>query len=228
MDRRSFLTNGLTAATVVAMGTSVARAAEPSKVLKIIGISCSPRKGKTTYQALQICLEAAKQVSPAIQAELFELAGIKFDPAVAAGVPSVFGSEDAFESVIQPKLADPSIAGIIIGTPVYFGMPSALCKGFIDRCMVFRKTFALSNKVAGVVAVGGMRNGGQELSINAVQQCLITQEMVLVGDGRPTAHRGATVWNNKDDISTDTVGIETLKNLGRRVAEVVLKLNPAS
>ena len=52
MDRRSFLTNGLTAATVVAMGTSVARAAEPSKVLKIIGISCSPRKGKTTYQGV--------------------------------------------------------------------------------------------------------------------------------------------------------------------------------
>lgn len=34
--------------------------------------------------------------------------------------------------------------------------------------------------------------------------------------------------NVKDDVSTDTVGIETLKNLGRRVAEVVLKLNPVA
>lgn len=228
MDRRSFLTNGLTAATAVTLGTSVAQSAEPAKILKIIGVSCSPRKGKTTFQSLQICLEAARQASASIRTELIELAGIKFDPAVVAGVPSVFGSEDAFESVIQPKLADPAVAGIIIGTPVYFGLPSALCKGFIDRCMVFRKTFAFANKVAGVVAVGANRNGGQELAINAVQQCLMTHEMILVGDGRPTAHRGATVWNNKDDISTDTFGIETLRNLGRRAAEVVLKLNPVS
>jgi multimeric flavodoxin WrbA len=227
MDRRSFLASGLTAATVT-FGSSVARAAEPAKMFKILGISCSPRKGKTTFQSLQICLESAKQVSAAIQTEILDLAGIKFDPAVVAGVPSVFGSEDAFESVIQPKLADPTVAGIIIGSPVYFGMPSALCKGFIDRCMVFRKTFALANKVAGVVAVGSNRNGGQELVINAIQQCLMTHEMILVGDGRPTAHRGATVMNVKDDVSTDTIGIETLKNLGRRVAEVVLKLNPVA
>lgn len=227
MDRRSFLASGLTVATMT-FGSSVAQAAEPAKTLKIIGVSCSPRKGKTTFQSLQICLEAARQVSTAIQTEILDLAGIKFDPAVVAGVPSVFGSEDAFESVIQPKLADPAVAGIIIGTPVYFGLPSALCKGFLDRCMVFRKTFALANKVAGVIAVGNNRNGGQELTINAVHQCLMTHEMILVGDGRPTAHRGATVMNIKDDVSADTIGVDILKNLGRRAAEVVLKLNPVS
>lgn len=227
MDRRSFITAGLTAATV-SFGTSVARAAEPVKMLKILGISCSPRKGKTTFQSLQICLEAARQVSTAIQTEILDLAGLKFDAAVAAGVPSVFGSDDAFDSVIKPKLVDPAVAGIIIGTPTYFGMPSALCKGFLDRCITLRGNFAWANKVAGVVAVGGNRNGGQELVINAVHQCLMCHEMILVGDGRPTAHRGATVWNNKDDAAADTVGVETLKNLGRRAAEVVLKLNPVA
>jgi len=225
MDRRSFLASGLTAATVT-FGSSVARAAEPTKMLKILGISCSPRKGKTTFQSLQICLEAAKQVSAAIQTDILDLAGLKFDAAVAAGVPSVFGSEDAFDSIIKPKLIDPTVAGIIIGTPTYFGMPSALCKALLDRCISIRGNFAWANKVAGVIAVGGNRNGGQELVINAVHQCLMTHEMILVGDGRPTAHRGATVMNIKDDVATDTVGVETLKNLGRRAAEVVLKLNP--
>jgi hypothetical protein len=47
--------------------------------------------------------------------------------------------------------------------------------------------------------------------------------MILVGDGKPTAHWGATVWNNgKDDITQDEQGMATLKNLGRRVAEVAL------
>ncbi len=49
------------------------------------------------------------------------------------------------------------------------------------------------------------------------------QEMLVVGDGRPTAHTGATLWNSgKDDISDDEFGLGTAKNLGRRVAEVAL------
>ena len=34
--------------------------------IKIIGLSTSPRKGKTTAQALAVCLEAAKAVGPEI------------------------------------------------------------------------------------------------------------------------------------------------------------------
>jgi hypothetical protein len=40
MDRRSFLTNGLTAATAVTLGSGIAQAAEPTKVLKIIAVLC--------------------------------------------------------------------------------------------------------------------------------------------------------------------------------------------
>jgi len=91
--------------------------------------------------------------------------------------------------------------------------------------MAFRKNqFALRNKVAGVVAVGGVRNGGQELAIESVQAALFCQEMIVVGDGRPTAHTGATLLNTGDDISGDEFGLSTAKNLGRRVAEVALRL----
>jgi len=63
------------------------------------------------------------------------------------------------------------------------------------------------------------------LTIQGVQAALLCQEMVVVGDGRPTAHWGATVWNNgKDDISQDEFGVGTLKNLGRRVAEAALRM----
>jgi hypothetical protein len=49
--------------------------------------------------------------------------------------------------------------------------------------------------------------------------------MIIVGDGRPTAHSGATLWNfAKDDIAQDEMGLETAKNLGRRVAEVALAI----
>ena len=56
------------------------------------------------------------------------------------------------------------MAGIILGTPVYFGNMSSLCKAFLDRCIVFHKDRLLANKVGGVLAVGGARNGGEELT----------------------------------------------------------------
>jgi multimeric flavodoxin WrbA len=221
MTRRVFL--GTVGATAVAASTGQAVAADAdtskSGSLKILGIACSPRPGKTTAAAVKVALEAAEAVGPAIETELVELAGMNipvFDPAAP-------GSAD-FEKVAA-KLTDPKVAGILVGTPVYFGSMSSLCKAFLDRCIALRTdNFALANKVAGVVAVGGMRNGGQELTIQTVQAALLAQEMILVGDGRPTAHRGATLWNQGDDISKDELGLSTARNLGRRVAEVALAL----
>jgi len=229
--RRNFLrVAGVGVAAGAAVGASLpASSAEPSaaeKRIKILAISGSPRKGKTTAQALAICLEAAKAAGgDRIETELVELADLEIPGYVAAGIPLKPGHKDDFPSVAA-KLADPRVAGIVIGTPVYFGSMTSLCKAFLDRCMSFRaKQFGLANKVGGVVAVGGVRNGGQELTIQGVQAALLCQEMVVVGDGRPTAHWGATVWNNgKDDISQDEFGVGTLKNLGRRVAEAALRM----
>jgi len=224
LGRREFL--GVAGAVMTGAAANAADApAQPAQQgIKIVGVSCSPRKGKTTATAVQICLDAAKAVSPSVEVELIDLGGMAINGSVAAGIPLPEGQQDDFLPLV-PKLSDPRVAGIIVGSPVYFGSMSSLCKAFLDRCMVFRRNnFAMSNKVAGVVAVGGMRNGGQELTIAGVQAILMAHEMILVGDGRPTAHRGATLWNNgKDDISQDDLGVSTAKNLGRRVAEVALR-----
>jgi len=197
---------------------------KPGKV-RIIGIACSPRKGKTTAASLQVCLQAAARVDRRIEVELIELAEMKIDGSLAAGLPPAPGQKDDFQKLV-PKLSDPKVKGIIIGTPVYFANMTSLCKAFLDRCMTFRKNnFSLSNKVAGVLAVGGVRNGGQEITIQSVLAALLCQEMIIVGDGRPTAHIGATVWNNgKSPVTEDEFGMATAKNLGRRVAEVALQL----
>lgn len=223
VSRRGFLRTVGTAVAAGAIARTAAQAQEPpptGRKVRVLGISCSPRKGKTTAAAVQVALQAAAKVSPEVETELIELAGMNipvFDP----GNPNK-GDFAALES----KLSDSAVAGLLIGTPVYFSGMSSLCKAFIDQCMVFRKNnFALKNKVAGVVAVGGVRNGGQELAIESVQAALMCQEMIVVGDGSPTAHTGATVLNDgKDDISSDEFGLNTVRNLGRRVAEVALRL----
>jgi multimeric flavodoxin WrbA len=221
LTRRGFL--GATSAAVVAgVASQAALAAEAKEApkagaIKIIGLSCSPRKGKTTAAALTVCLEAAKAVGPDIEVELIELAGKGlgiYDPTN----PDAGAGE--FKQIVA-AITDPKVGGVIFGSPVYHGNMSGLCKSFLDRCISVKREFGLANKVAGVAVVGAARNGGQELTIQAVQGVLMSQEMILVGDGRPTMHRGATLWNNgKDDISGDEAGLATAKNLGRRVAEV--------
>jgi multimeric flavodoxin WrbA len=220
-DRRSFLA----AAGALAAGAAfVAKAQEPGNApgrrVKIVAVSCSPRKGKTTAAGLALALEGARAANPErIETELIELAGMRipiFDPA----------SQDTGDfAQLVPILSDAAVGGIIIGTPVYFGGMSSLCKAFLDQCMAFRKGgMLLRNKVAGVLAVAGGRNGGQELTISGVQTALMCQEMIVVGDGKPTAHTGATLVNTDDSIAKDEFGAETAKNLGRHVAEVALQL----
>ena len=220
MNRREFLTHTAPLGTAIGLGSASAQAAERRKV-RIVGVACSPRKGKTTAAALGICLEAAKAVNSSVTTELIELAGRNigvFDPADPKATQGGFAD-------LIPILSDASVAAILVGTPVYFGNMTSLCKAFLDHCMAFRRQkFALSGKVAGIVAVGAARNGGQELAIQSIHAALLCQEMIVVGDGRPTAHFGATLVNTNDDITSDEFGVATAKNLGHHVAEVALKL----
>lgn len=218
-NRRAFLT----LAGAAAGAALSARAQEPAPAdgpIRILGISCSPRPGMTTAAGLGVALEGVRSFGRSrVETELIELAG--------RNIP-IFNPLDPqlgdFAELV-PKLSDPAVRGIIVGTPVYFSGMSSLCKAFLDQCMVFRREgMLLRNKVAGILAVGGVRNGGQELAIEGVQAGLMCQEMIVVGDGRPTAHTGATLLNTDDSIETDEFGRETARNLGRRVAEVAFLL----
>jgi len=192
--------------------------------MKIIGINCSPRKNQTTQKSLEICLEEARKESDEIETEIIELAGLNIGGCVACGYCKKqlkCRQEDDFNSLI-PTLSDKKVAGIIIGTPVYFGTMVSQCKAFLDRSVLFRRNgFLFRNKVGGVLAVGGVRNGGQELTIQAVQAALMCHDMICVSDGNNTCHFGATLFSGGDGgIEADEFGVETTKNLGRRVAQV--------
>jgi multimeric flavodoxin WrbA len=191
--------------------------------VKIIGISCSPRKDRTTTAALRVCLEAAQSVGSGIEIELIDLGGLKINGDLAAGIPLAEGERDDFP-LIEAKLRGANVGGIIVGTPVYFSNMTALCKAFLDRWMAFRGTFALRNKVGGAIAVGAARNGGQELTLQTIHAAMLCQDMIIVSEGRPTSRLGGIVVSTKDDISKDETGLATARSLGRRVAEVALML----
>ena len=225
ISRRTMLTSaGLTATLGVANG-ALAQQDTDKKAgeILVVGVSCSPRAGKTTATAMQAALEAAKGVDPRIVVELVDLGGKKIAGSDGSSSSAPPTGEADFDAII-PLLQSPNLGGLMIGSPSYFRSMSSLCKAFLERLAVFRQpNLQLADLPVGALSVGSYRNGGQELVIEQILTVMLCHEAMLVG-GKPRAHQGATLWNAfKDDITQDEFGMGTARNLGVRVAEAALR-----
>lgn len=226
MDRRNFLARGIAAGGAVAIG-SMAQAKTETEKIRVIGVSCSPRKGMTTATSVKIALEAAHKVNPKIETELIDLGGMDISGWQGGATPDTAQKiMDDYPVEVEPYLKAIDLGGLIIGSPVYFRAMSALCKAFLERLALLREPeMLLADKAVGALSVGSYRNGGQELVIEQIQTAMLCHEVVLVG-GKPKAHQGATLWNAyNDDIRKDEFGIDTARKLGIRVAEAALQLS---
>jgi multimeric flavodoxin WrbA len=197
--------------------------------MKIIGINCSPRKGQTTQKSLEACFKAVHNESGDIKTDIIEIADLDVRGCLGCGYCKKqlkCKQKDDFNSLI-PVLSDEEVAGIIIATPVYLGTMTSQCKAFLDRTVVLaRNGSLLRNKVGGVLAVGGVRNGGQELTIQAIQAAMFCHDMVCVGGGTKAAHFGAAlVSNEQKGVEYDEIGLETARDIGCRVAGLATLLN---
>ena len=221
MNRRLFLG---AAAAAAAASAGIASAAEPAAgSVKIIGIAGSLRKGKTTYKAVELALESAKTISPAIATELIELSGLNLDPYIAVGSKSSDRPDDF--PAVHEKLAAPNVFGILMGSPVYMGIISSPLKQLFERMLAFRQGgFPLQNKVGGAIAVGGGRNTGVELILQQLIMFMLSQRMILVGNGKPGDHWGGTMQSQGDELSKDEDSLNTVRGVGKRVAEIALRL----
>jgi multimeric flavodoxin WrbA len=217
LTRRNFVSTAAAATLAGSIAPLAAAAEGEGKSLKILGVACSPRRGMTTAKAVQAALDAATSVDARIQVELIDLGGLH----IAGWSPTP--TEDDFNAIL-PKLQDPAVAGLIIGSPSYFRGLSSLCKAFIERCAPLREPkMLLDGKPIGVIATGGFRNGGQELVMEQIRIAMLCFGMIAVG-GRPPAFLGGTLLAAKDDISGDELGLSTARNTGLRVADFALKL----
>lgn len=196
--------------------------------MKIIGIAGSPRKHKSSHFLLEQCLESIelwgeKNNSP-IQVELIDLAPLRFAGCIACDKCKkgpTCSQDDDFQQLI-PKLQDPELAGLVISTPVYMGTMTSQAKAFLDRTVLHRRNgFLLRDKIGGVIAVGGSRNGGQELTCQAVHAAMMIHDMIIVGDG---GHFGGAAWgNHPEGYTKDETGIETARGLGEKIATIASK-----
>ncbi len=111
-----------------------------------------------------------------------------------------------------------SAAGVIAGSPVYFGIMAAELKRIFDEFVSTRRK--MENKVGAAFATGGHHTGGKETTMMSIIQCMLIYGMIIAGDPMDASgHYGVGCVGAPDD----TAAGDGFK-LGKRVAELCSKL----
>jgi NAD(P)H dehydrogenase (quinone) len=138
---------------------------------------------------------------------------------IGEGVESVSGVKAVLKSTQEVKKEDfVDSAGMIAGSPVYFGAMAYDLKRVFDEFVVIRRK--MENKVGAAFATSGDPSGGKETTIISIIQCLLIYGMIVVGDPMDaTGHYGVACVGAPDEKIS-----ENGRKLGRRVAELCKKL----
>lgn len=195
--------------------------------MKVLGICGSPKAGGTDYAvnyALNILAEKGYETRYfSVRAKDIRFC-IHCDYCVRKkeGCIHKDSLQEFYDAIIW---AD----GVIIGTPVYQGTLSGQVKTLMDRCraILAKDPAILKGKVGMGLAVGGDRNGGQEVALRSIHDFYIINGMVPVGGGSFGANLGATLWSKdkgKEGVEADEEGLKTLRKTTKRFYEMLEKM----
>ncbi|MCK5670172.1 flavodoxin family protein [Candidatus Bathyarchaeota archaeon] len=138
--------------------------------------------------------------------------------AVAQGVRDA-GVEAVLRTVDEASIDElPQVQGLILGSPVYYGLPSGKIKTWIDESIKYHGK--LTHLVAGAFCTAGRVYTGSETTILALLQSCLVHGMIVQGNPHGT-HYGVSSKGAPGENE-----IKNCKKLGSRVAQLVKKLNP--
>ena len=141
----------------------------------------------------------------------------KMAHAVAEGVKGA-GVEPVVRKVDEANVDELlQVQGLILGSPVYYGLPTAKIKAFIDESVKFHGK--LEGMVGGAFCSAGGTHTGSETTIMALLEALMIHGMVVQGTSSKNHYGSASVGAPDDD------DVEVCYRMGERLAELLKKLN---
>ncbi|MCC0706273.1 flavodoxin family protein [Clostridioides sp. ES-S-0190-01] len=191
---------------------------------KILGICGSPRKGATEYAILQ-ALEEAKEI-PGIETDFWTVRGKNIGPCIHCDACMRKAEKCTIQDdmgELEKKLLEAD--GFIIGSPVYDMGITAQLTAVLNRLrhMYLVHGCNLQNKVGAAITTGGTRYGGQEMARLPIINFFLMHEVLVTG-GLIGGYTGASIWSKdakEQGAKDDEVGMNTIKRLGRGLAEAV-------
>ncbi|MEJ2277577.1 MAG: flavodoxin family protein [Candidatus Lokiarchaeota archaeon] len=189
----------------------------------ILGICGSPRKQGTEF-AVKFALEYADEKF-GFQPEFWTVRGKNLKYCLHCNYctrekKGCIQKDDIQE--LYPKLE--SAKFLLLGTPVFQGNLSAQIKTVLDRsrALVAKNPNIFKNKIGAALAVGGDRNGGQEIAIRGILDFYLQNHVICVSGGAFGANLGATLWTRdkgKEGVEQDEEGLRSIKKVIKRMAE---------
>lgn len=188
--------------------------------MRILGINGSPRTQGSTAFALGTAL--ARLAEEGWETTALSVADLEIRPCLGClecRAGSCVQDDGMVEVLDELRRCD----GLLLASPVYMGTVSGQLKVWMDRTVPLRAdgSFALGGRVGGGIACGGFRNGGQELTLQAIQAFFLQQDMYPIADGPPLCHSGAALVG---DARTDDIGLDTVDFLARRMVRALGEL----
>ena len=179
---------------------------------KILMINGSPNEKGCTFTALdEIAAELKKN---GIESEILWLGKKPMSDCIAC-YSCVKTGNCAFNdqvNEVSEKLDD--YAGLIVGSPVYYGGPNGRLTSFLDR-LFFTSSAKLQGKFA--ASVVSCRRGGATAAFERLNQYFLMTNMHVVG---------SQYWNqvhghSPEDVKKDEEGLQTMRTLARNMAYLV-------
>lgn len=191
-------------------------------IMKILGISGSPRKEGNTEILVREALKAAEEAGAEV--EYLSVAGKTIKPCEACDYcvahKRCHHDDDADLFIEKMVAAD----GIIMASPVYFGNVTGQVKSLIDRERVmWRQGKTLADKVGASIAVGWKWGFFETLA--SLDAFFLINKMVVVSNGGVPGLGLMVFSRDKGEVSTNDEALQGARDLGVRVVETVKKMS---
>lgn len=199
--------------------------------IHLLGLACSPRDNSNSRILLTESFKTLEnRYTGDVTTEIVDLREYHIEPCVACAVCGKRKDTGEFVDCVQKDkddvqmILDKMVAaqGLLVATPVYFGMPTDLFSRFIMRTRLLRhQDFKLANRPVGVMAIAGRRSGGAETTIIQTWLPFLRNGCLPLGNGDKTGQYGAMCWAGKrGHILSDEWGLEQGFQTAERVFQV--------
>ena len=179
---------------------------------KVLLLNGSPRPHGCTAAALEEVERTLR--AEGLETELVQVGSRNVRGCIACGRCSELG-RCVFEDLVNetaPKLRE--AAGLVIGSPVYYGSPNGTLLSFLDR-LFYSTPFSKHMKVG--AAVVSCRRGGNTASFDVLNKYFTISGMPVVSSSYWNQVHGFTA----EDVKKDLEGLQTMRNLGRNMAFLI-------
>ena len=103
-------------------------------------------------------------------------------------------------------------AGIVVGSPVYYGGPNGRLTSFLDRLFFSVPDAKFAGKLG--AAIVSCRRGGASAAFERLNQYFLMENMHVVGSQYWNQAHGRT----PDDVRKDAEGLQTMRTLAQNMA----------